>query len=380
MEYTKEELRMVLQELCNQIAMKKFDFTKTSVSSNNVFSILDIVGKEVPYCRVLLHLIKNNWYAFENEVLNNCCNNEKLIWSETEYPCKAPCDYYEKEGRIDILLKTENHVVVFEVKVGASDQEHQLIRYKKELENNFKGEKHHYFYLTLDGTTPSENSLVCKKCEKKCSVSIGEYKRLSFNDEIYNWVEKLVSEYEEHSLAKDFLEVLKMNRNNNREYVEVLKESVKYPMMVSSLSEAMPLLWDEIRNTFFKEIANELINNYGFNMEIETQQIYKRETWALTLKKNNSHLYFCYETNFFFRTGIEDDQWIYLDADVFNYDPNRDIFDARKPDHAFNVKYFDSSSEGLLNWYYEKDSKKRTYVIEKVASTANNFFKKKSVL
>ena len=100
MSYEKE--RTLLNDLCNQIAAKGLVAKTITVPYENIFSVLDIIGKELPYCRVLVHLIKNNWRSFEEIVLKKCCEGEALISAETEFQCKAPCRFYTKEGRMDL--------------------------------------------------------------------------------------------------------------------------------------------------------------------------------------------------------------------------------------------------------------------------------------
>ena len=378
-----ENERILLDDMYNLITEKSLSIKTTTVSNENIFSVLDIINKEVPYCKVLLHLIKNNWKSFENLVLGNCCKGEDFISAETEYQCEAPCEFYDKEGRIDIFIKTENHVVVIEAKVDAGDQEHQLVRYKKELEKEqFKNFEKHIFYLTVDKTRPSENSLCCNKCMSKNNnhkmCELKEYKCISFNDEIYNWLNQLVSEYEEYSIAKDFLEVLELERNNNKEFVELLKESAEYPKLVRNLWEVIPILWTEIRSTFFDAIVKELKSTYNFEIT-SGEKFYNREVWEVNLIKNKEPLHFCYETNFFLRTGIEDNQWKYINSSVFtDLDPNKD-YSTRKSRDAFNVKYFSNSSIMLLDWFYLEDIEMKNQIIKNIASTANRFFEEKHI-
>ena len=365
-----------LQALHSQLLKEGISINKNYVSKDNIFSVLNIIRKEVPYCRVLVHLIKNNWHSFDTKVLGGCCK-EDLIYAETEYSCNAPCDEYEREGRMDILLKTQNHIVVIEVKVDAEDQEHQLLRYKKELDNDeYKKYNKHIFYLTTDGNEPNKNSLKCDMCKNKCEVK--DYRCIGFNKEICEWLSDLVSEYEECSIAKDFLEVLKMNENNNsKKYVELLKESIDYPNVVKALSDALPLLWEEVRSEFLKAIVKELENSYGFSEKKDAQNSYNREIWPVALTKNNNDLYFCYETNFFFRTGLSDSQWIYVDQTVF--DSSADTltsYDTRKSCNAFNIKTLTQTSQKLLEWFYEKDEEKKNAPIKNIAFTANKYFDK----
>ena len=339
----------VLENLSSDFYRKNLTFDLNSISDDNVLSVLSIIGKEVMYCRILLHLLKNNWRSFEEFVLKKCCDGEELNIAEAEYLCSQPCEHYEKEGRIDIFLKTQNHVVAIEVKVNAEDQEHQLIRYQKELQNVYKGNSFHIFYLTLNGSAPSDNSIKCnKECPecKKCEAK--NVKLISFNVEICNWLKELVSEYENHSIAKDFYEVLKMNNNTYQKYIDMLKLSSDYPKIVLSLYEAIPEFYEEIRNDFFGEIAKKLKKEYGFEDDTDSQIEYNRELWPINLTKEGNSLHFCYETNFFFRSDIGE-KWQYMKADVFDVNSEKSDYLSRRPSEAFNVKRLDRSAFVLLN-------------------------------
>lgn len=363
----------VLENLFNAFYMKNLTFDLNTISDDNVLSVLSIIGKEVMYCRILLHLLKNNWRSFEKSVLKGSCGGEKLNIAEAEYLCSQPCDHYDKEGRIDIFLETQNHTVAIEVKVKAEDQEHQLIRYQKELQNKHKGKCFHIFYLTLNGSAPSENSLKCnKECPKRKKCEVEKFEKISFYVDICNWLKELVSEYESYSLAKDFYEVLKMNSNSYQKYIELLKLSSDYPKIIMSLYEAIPKFYEEIRNDFFNEIAQELKKEYGFEDDTDSQIEYNSELWPINLTKEGSSLHFCYETNFFFRTDIGE-KWQYMKADVFDVNSEKGDYLSRRPSEAFNVKRLDRSAFGLLNWYYETEENKKK-IVERCAEVAYKFY------
>lgn len=363
------------ENLCRDFCKIKSNNEFESISDGNVFSVLDIIRKEIMYCRVLVYLLRNNWHLFEENVLKKCCDGEELVTAETEFPCDPPCDDYQKEGRIDIFLKTQSHIVAIEVKVDAGDQEHQLIRYQKELEKSFKEYEHHIFYLTLDGHRPSDYSLKCNQnCNKnsnnKCVVQ--DCQLISFNSDICNWLQNIISDFEEHSIAKDFLEVLKMSNNNYQEYVELLRHSKEYSKMILKLSEAIPSFFAEAREAFFNDTAKVLKEKYGFQDDVEALNEYNREIWPVNLKKGEKHLHFCYETNFFFRTGVGE-EWKYLKAAVFEEKSEEKEYLSRKPSEAFNIKKLDGSSFGLIDWFCEKDIDKKNRVIECCALAANTF-------
>lgn len=368
-----EKERAILKELCDRI--REEELLKTvSVSPDNVFSIFDVIRKEVPYCRVLLYLIQNNWKSFEEEVLNGCCGGQQLYMNtaQTEYVCEAPCLNYDKSGRIDIFLETENHVIAMEAKLDALDQEHQLVRYQKELKRTYPENKEiHIVYLTKNGKPASENSLQCQCAIETCKVK--DYKRISFREDIYRWVSNIAET--ENDIARQFLEVLELENVSTEKQVLLLKENKENLEVVRALSGALPLLWEEIKNAFLTALSEEMIKTYTFTKKKTGVETHKSEVWAVSLIKENKELHFCYETNFFLRTGQGDSRWAYVAKSAFETNQNGPICTVRKKE-AFYFKGFDSSNDGLIAWFYEPNEEKKQQVIARIAASANEFFKK----
>jgi len=357
--------RTILKELCDRVKIEKEDFLDVvTVSPDNVFSVFDVVRKEVPYCRVLLYLICKHWESFKTKVLQGyfekedriCLKKESLVALTNEFPCKPPCSIYDKKGRIDILLETKKHVIAIEVKIDAPDQEHQLVRYQKELVNTYSDKKIHIFYLTKNGKSASENSLCCNKacdkCNGDCKIAENGYQRISFQKEIYDWVKFIVETENGNDIAIQFLEVLELERNNNvLKYIGLLKESKEYPLMINSLKSALPVLWKEICTTFFEELGKVMIRNEF--VEIEKQSL-KNENCVAAFKKDDTCIYFCYQTNLFLRIGpIENGKWTYLARQCFDKEIQQQLFGTKDEKQvAICFTEFASSNQGLVDWYY----------------------------
>ena len=206
-----------------------------------------------------------------------------------------------------------------------------------------------------------------------CSIDAKDYKRISFNQTIYNWLADLISDYDENSIAKQFLEVLELEKVNNEKYLEILRKSADYPMMVYNLKEMLPFLFTEIREEFFEKLKSELIKKHHYVENLDERDTYKRETWAVNLMRQDKKLSFCYETNFFLRTGLEDKNWIYINRN--SLDGSTEELGTRKSVLAFNVKSLDASSEKLLRWSHKNEDEKMK-IIEKIAIFADNFAQK----
>ena len=374
-----EKEREILENLCNRIKEEGISTCAATVSPDNVFSIFGVVRKEVPYCRVLLHLIQNHWQSFEEDVLGGCCGGQSLDRFENEFACEAPCPMYEKEGRIDIFLETKNHVIAIEVKIDAEDQEHQLVRYQKELNRIYPSKEKYIFYLTKDGKPASENSLCCNKnneCNirnEDCKIAENGYRRISFQKEIYDWVKNIAVTEKGNDIAVQFLEVLELENTTVEKQVLLLKESKEKLDVVRALSGALPILWEEIQKTFLDVLSEKMIEKYEFSQEEKGSKTYKSEIWAVTLTKENQELHFCYEKNFFLRTGKGDEQWEYIAKSAFGKNPKGQICTTRSKE-AFCFKSFDSSNDGLVEWFYNRDPE----IINRIAKGVNCFFKKQT--
>ncbi len=362
-----------LQKLRDEMQKRSLLDARKTASKDNVFSVFEVIDKEVPYCRVLVYLINEYWPSFEKNVLGGSCKGEKLRNIERERFCGAPCDAYDKEGRIDILLETERHVVAIEVKVGAGEQADQLIRYSKTLNKDYPSKVKHIYFLTVDGHRPQTDKCA-QKCVEKCetkSVSI------SFNKHICGWLEDVTAGEIPNPLATHFLEVLNVKRNSaeqTKRLLDVLRQSKEYPKIVQLLSGVMPDLWEEIRTTFLKELTAELCSNqYGFR-QTEINRPYKNEIWAERLRKGNKELCLCYQTNFFIRTGEQNEQWSYISKTAFS--GSRDdttSYCTKKEGEAFNLKAFADSNEVLIEWFYDREC--HPSAIQCIAESANRFFK-----
>lgn len=366
--------RTILENLCSQIKEKKISLNAEIVSSDNVFSIFEVIDKEVPYCRVLQYLIPEYWSSFEKNALNGCCNGEKLQHIEREHFCGAPCDKYNKEGRIDILLETSGHVVAIEVKVGAGEQDNQLVRYAKTLNETYSHKTKHIYFLTVDG----HNSETCecdKDCEIKCKT---DATTISFNKHICDWLRDIGHCEFPNPIVIQFLEVLKMSQNGSeqtQQYLKILEQSREYPKLIQALSKVLPEFWGKIRADFLEKLTEELCSDrYGFRKTVSNQP-FENEIWAERLQKDGKELCLCYETNFFVRAGEENQQWTYISNAAFR-GSREDSFSycSKKADEAFSLKGFNDSNDALVEWYY--DQERYSKAIPCIAQSANYFFEK----
>lgn len=91
-----------------------------------------------------------------------------------------------EQRRVDLVVESPELVIGIEVKIDAGDQEAQLYDYYREIIHRSSSQKTAVLcYLTLDGKTPSSNSLKTLDPDKVCC--------LSFAGHISDWIDICIS-------------------------------------------------------------------------------------------------------------------------------------------------------------------------------------------
>lgn len=138
-------------------------------------------------------------------------------------------------GRLDIVLESNDRMIIIENKIYAADQEKQLIRYKNYTEREKEQghiKKATILYLTLDGHEAS-------------SFSVGdgiEYTCISYSNEIIEWLKACVSVAVQKPLVRESLiqysNLIKqltnqdMDTNDEKRMFDILS---KYPDVAAEL-------------------------------------------------------------------------------------------------------------------------------------------------
>lgn len=98
-------------------------------------------------------------------------------------------------GNMDIIaLNKKNQAVIIENKIYAADQPSQLLRYYN-YGNKYHKDSFTLFYLTLDGKDASEGS--------KGELSKLKYRRISYSQEILNWLVKCKEKSVDHPILRE---------------------------------------------------------------------------------------------------------------------------------------------------------------------------------
>ena len=125
--------------------------------------------------------------------------------------------------------------MAIEVKVGAGEQDNQLVRYAKTLNETYSHKTKHIYFLTVDG----HNSETCecdKDCEIKCKT---DATTISFNKHICDWLRDIGHCEFPNPIAIQFLEVLELSQKNTADkLVEWFYDRERFPMAIQCIAES----------------------------------------------------------------------------------------------------------------------------------------------
>jgi hypothetical protein len=156
----------------------------------NIFKILNLEYDEVRlHSRILKFLIERDPSGFIE-------STPKQYWDEIDKPVgrllnvdlEKHCSSSEediKDGRIDLIVEFEQHLIIIENKILGSDQPDQLIKYSKFGKKS--GKEFLLLYLTPDGKLPGEISI--SNNGKKDLEENNDFFTISYEKNILNWLE-----------------------------------------------------------------------------------------------------------------------------------------------------------------------------------------------
>lgn len=169
-------------------------------------------------------------------------------------------------GRIDIIIEDGNHAVIIENKIYASDQKNQMLRYnnyaKKDFPNGYK-----LVYLSLDGHEPDD-----------CSLGKDEYKVISYEKEIVEWLEKCYSISDSkplvQSVIKQYCELVKQITNTDMDttYKNNLMSIMLDPKNVIAVGEML-----QLQDEWFGMILEKYIWNPLEKLAKQKQMLFGKE-------------------------------------------------------------------------------------------------------
>ena len=167
----------------------------------NIFSILNIGGREFFICKVLKELLSPSGshcqgILFLRPFVKNVL---RLNIPDTELAgARVYSEHYTFQGRyIDIVIETANYFIAIEVKITAKDLNRQCIDYYEEAKHRCADENNaKIIYITPDGRKPSSESA----CGKEICVSFGK--------DIHEWLSSCLN-FKEIEYAVSVREIIR---------------------------------------------------------------------------------------------------------------------------------------------------------------------------
>lgn len=186
-------------------------------------------------------------------------------------------------GRIDLLIKSGNKVIVIENKIYADDQKNQMKRYQ-----NFCQQYDDYrlLYLNLDGIEPSEDSIVDMVLDE-------DYHIISFSEDILYWLEQckkvcknrmlvLSSIVQYSNLIKELTN--QMNDNTEKELMSLLSSKDNMEKTAIILDR-----YQELKDKLFEEQFVKKIVSWAKRQDMEVTDEYVNFPFAIRPKSWKNH-------------------------------------------------------------------------------------------
>lgn len=189
--------------------------------------------------------------------------NNEIIQGDFELFIEKSVGEY---GRIDLLIKSKDELIIIENKIYANDQPTQLQRYSEAAKKEYSFHNLNLFYLTLYGEEPSSNSLG--------NLNVGDVKCISYADDIKDWLEACAKEVydipvirETITQYKNLIEKLTGQSINEEQKMEVqdlllTDYNFEHALAIESVLQDTKI---KIQKTLWKELKNELSTSKCFD-------------------------------------------------------------------------------------------------------------------
>lgn len=186
-------------------------------------------------------------------------------------------------GRIDIYLTDGKHSIIIENKIYAGDQHHQMLRYWNygmSQKGNDTEKSFVLIYLTLDGCSPSKDSLGedLKENDIVC---------LSYKSDIRGWLDRCVELASRTPLVREtinqYISTIDILTNNvmedNKELLDILSKE-EYLDAIYDIANNKNIVVNRFINEVFIPKLRDLAESKGLTMGDNCTENWMEESWA----------------------------------------------------------------------------------------------------
>lgn len=186
-------------------------------------------------------------------------------------------------GRIDIYLTDGKHSIIIENKIYAGDQHHQMLRYWNygmSQKGNDTEKSFVLIYLTLDGCSPSKDSLGedLKENDIVC---------LSYKSDIRGWLDRCVELASRTPLVREtinqYISTIDIFTNNvmedNKELLDILSKEENLDA-IYDIANNKNIVVNRFINEVFIPKLRDLAESKGLTMGDNCTENWMEESWA----------------------------------------------------------------------------------------------------
>lgn len=186
-------------------------------------------------------------------------------------------------GRIDIYLTDSKHSIIIENKIYAGDQHHQMLRYWNygmSQKGNDTEKSFVLIYLTLDGCSPSKDSLGedLKENDIVC---------LSYKSDIRGWLDRCVELASRTPLVREtinqYISTIDILTNNvmedNKELLDILSKEENLDA-IYDIANNKNIVVNRFINEVFIPKLRDLAESKGLTMGDNCTENWMEESWA----------------------------------------------------------------------------------------------------
>lgn len=199
---------------------------------------------------------------------------------ETEYYIGRISDDKKEGGRIDILIRSQGQYIVIENKIGARDEENQLIRYYKYVKKSSTDGV--VLYLTLWGYEASDFS-VGNRCKPI------KYKPISYCDDILSWLYECEAASKQVPMVSNLItqyRILIQQMTNKMNNQENQKQFLKQLLCKDNIGTTAYLMdrCNEIKKELFEKCLQSKLRKWATDNNYESDIDYSEKRILISLQ------------------------------------------------------------------------------------------------
>ena len=237
-------------------------------------------GQRGKFLEAFLKMLQKSFPAIsadnlELNITNASVEVEKYIGRQTD----------SEGGRIDIYLTDgKKHSIIIENKIYAGDQHHQMLRYWNYGMSQKGDDTEKSFiliYLTLDGCSPSKDSLGDEDLKENDIVC------LSYKSDIRGWLDRCVELASRTPLVREtinqYISTIDILTNNvmedNKELLDILSKEENLDA-IYDIANNKNIVVNRIINEVFIPKLRDLAESKGLTMGDNCTENWMEESWA----------------------------------------------------------------------------------------------------